>query len=87
MLPLITVVDIAHTTPQGVSSGETLQGVSHYDGAKDWAGYRMHHSMNNNWEGVDCGLGRIPPCMVQLVGVDCGLGRILLVAATGTFVW
>ena len=34
MLPLITVVDIAHTTPQGVSSGETLQGVSHYDGAK-----------------------------------------------------
>ena len=65
MIPLITVVDIAHTTPQGVSSGETLQGVSHYDGAKDWAGYRMHHPMTNNWEGVDCGLGRIPPCINQ----------------------
>ena len=65
MIPLITVVDIARTTPQGVSSGETLQGVSHYDGVKDWAGYRMHHPMTNNWEGVDCGLGRIPPCISQ----------------------
>ena len=32
-------------------------------------------------------MGRIPPCMVQLVGVDCGLGRILLMAAAGIFVW
>ena len=31
-----------------------------------------------NWEGVDCGLGRIPPCMVQLAAasmVAASIGR------------
>ena len=42
---------------------------------------------NFNWEGVDCGLGRIPPGIIQLAGVDCGLGRILLRAAAGRLVW
>ena len=91
-LPPLTVVDrlavplmVAPTTPQGVSCGGTLQGVTHYAGVDKRAGYRMPNSTVSNstaadarriWEGVDCGLGRIPLMAASTMVASIGRGSI-----------